>query len=276
MALGIAVAGPLDDRDDHLTVGPPDHDGPRTLEKPDPTGRTGTPTRSTIPLHRSPQQPHASQPSARWIEAKRRKDVTSECAHQPRSDLRYVALASCRAEGQALRLVDGVGVWAVEEAEDAGCRPGEALVPIHEGVDTDQGRAGKRRLPWVKLADQAVERVPRWSGWRSMWEGCDVSSIYFLADGDAEAVRFVGHFEDLLRADHVLAHDMITVPHLTSLPDLAEGLPVTVDLSVITQIWPNMPEDPEGDLSWMAEPIDRTHLGPPPGPCGSDPPRTSA
>jgi len=88
-----------------------------------------------------------------------------------------------------------------------------------------------------------------------MWEGCDVSSIYFLADGDAEAVRFVGHFEDLLRADHVLAHDMITVPHLTSLPDLAEGLPVTVDPSVITQIWPNMPEDPEGDLSWMAEPV---------------------
>ena len=82
-----------------------------------------------------------------------------------------------------------------------------------------------------------------------------MSSIYFLADGDAEAVRFVGHFEDLLRADHVLAHDMITVPHLTSLPDLAEGLPVTVDLSVITQIWPNMPEDPEGDLSWMAEPV---------------------
>ena len=88
-----------------------------------------------------------------------------------------------------------------------------------------------------------------------MWEGCDVSSIYFLADGDAEAVRFVGHFEDLLRADHVRAHDMITVPHLTSLPDLAEGVPVTVDLSVITQIWPNMPEDPEGDLSWMAEPV---------------------
>jgi hypothetical protein len=82
-----------------------------------------------------------------------------------------------------------------------------------------------------------------------------VSSVYFLADADAEAVRLAAHFEDLLRADHVLAHDMITVPHLTSLPDLAEGVPVTVDLSVITQIWPNMPEDPEGDLSWMAEPV---------------------
>lgn len=82
-----------------------------------------------------------------------------------------------------------------------------------------------------------------------------MSSIYFLADGDAEAVRFAAHLEDLLRADHVHAHDMITVPHLTSLPDLAEGVPVTVDLSVITQIWPNMPEDPERDLSWMAEPV---------------------
>lgn len=82
-----------------------------------------------------------------------------------------------------------------------------------------------------------------------------MSSIYFLAGGDAEAVRLAAHFEDLLRADHVLAHDMITVPHLTALPDLAERVPVTVDLSVITQIWPNMPEDPEGDLSWMAEPI---------------------
>jgi hypothetical protein len=82
-----------------------------------------------------------------------------------------------------------------------------------------------------------------------------VSSIYFLAGGDAEAVRLAADFEDLLRADHVLAHDMITVPHLTSLPDLAEGVPVSVDLAVITQIWPTMPEDPESDLSWMAEPI---------------------
>lgn len=82
-----------------------------------------------------------------------------------------------------------------------------------------------------------------------------MSSIYFLAEDDAGAVRFVGHYEELLRVDHVLAHDMITVPHLTSLPDLAEGLPVTVDVSVATSIWPPMPEDPERDLSWMAEPI---------------------
>ena len=82
-----------------------------------------------------------------------------------------------------------------------------------------------------------------------------MSSIYFLAEDDDGALRFVGRDEELLKADHVLAHDMITVPHLTSLPDLAEGLPVTVDLSVITQIWPTMPEDPERDLSWMAEPV---------------------
>lgn len=82
-----------------------------------------------------------------------------------------------------------------------------------------------------------------------------MSSIYYLASGDPEALRFVGHVEELLNVDHVLAHDMITVPHLTSLPDLAEGLPVAVDLSVTTQIWPTMPPDPESDLSWMAEPL---------------------
>ena len=82
-----------------------------------------------------------------------------------------------------------------------------------------------------------------------------MSSIYFLAEEDDGALRFLGHYEELLKADHVLAHDMITVPHLTSLPELAEGLPVTVDLSVSTSIWPPMPADPERDLSWMAEPI---------------------
>jgi len=82
-----------------------------------------------------------------------------------------------------------------------------------------------------------------------------VSSICYLAPGDTEAMRFVGHFDELLKADHVLAHDMITVPHLTSLPDLAERLPVTVDISTTAQIWPTMPPDPQSDLSWMAEPI---------------------
>ena len=69
MALGRALADPLDNGDDHLTAGPPDPTTRGPLEKPDPTGRTNTPTLSTVPLHRSPQQPHASQPSARWIEA---------------------------------------------------------------------------------------------------------------------------------------------------------------------------------------------------------------
>ncbi len=48
---------------------------------------------------------------------------------------------------------------------------------------------------------------------------------------------------------------MVTVPHLTSLPDLAEGLPIAIDLSVTQQIWPPMPENPETDLAWMAEPV---------------------
>lgn len=82
-----------------------------------------------------------------------------------------------------------------------------------------------------------------------------VSSIYYLAQGDTEALSYVGHADELLKTHHVLAHDMITVPHLTSLPDLAERRPVSVDLSTAAQIWPSMPQDPESDLSWMAAPI---------------------
>lgn len=82
-----------------------------------------------------------------------------------------------------------------------------------------------------------------------------MGSIYFLARADADALRLIGRVEGLLAADHVVAHDMITVPHLTSLADLAEGLPVTVELSVTRPLWPPMPEDPEADLGWMAEPV---------------------
>lgn len=92
---------------------------------------------------------------------------------------------------------------------------------------------------------------------KAVWgaEGLGVSSIYYLAAGGVKALRFVGHFEELLKSDHVVAHDMITVPHLTSLPNLAERLPVAINLSVAASIWPTMPQDPERDLSWMAEPI---------------------
>lgn len=82
-----------------------------------------------------------------------------------------------------------------------------------------------------------------------------MGSLYFLAPSDAEALRFVGHAEDLLGTDHVLAHDMITVPHLTALPDLAQGLPISIDLSMTKHLWPHMPENPHSDLAWMAEPI---------------------
>lgn len=82
-----------------------------------------------------------------------------------------------------------------------------------------------------------------------------MGSTYYLAAGDAEALGFVGRLADLPRVDCVPAHDMITVPHLTSLPDTAEGKPTAIDLSVATQIWPNMPQDPSSDLSWMAQPL---------------------
>ena len=82
-----------------------------------------------------------------------------------------------------------------------------------------------------------------------------MSSLYYLAADDSEALRLAGDVAGLIEADRVFAHDMITIPHLTALPDVAEGLPVAIDLSVTAQIWPHMPEDPESDLSWMAEPI---------------------
>lgn len=83
-----------------------------------------------------------------------------------------------------------------------------------------------------------------------------MSSIYYLAGDDGEALRYVGDVAVLLEAaDCVLAHDMITVPHLTSLPDIAEERPLAIDLSVTSPSWPNMTEDPESDLSLMGEPI---------------------
>lgn len=82
-----------------------------------------------------------------------------------------------------------------------------------------------------------------------------MSSLYYLAADDADALRLAGTAADLLEADAVPAHDMITVPHLTSLPDIAEGRPVAIDLTVTAHLWPPMPEDPEVDLSWMAEPV---------------------
>lgn len=48
---------------------------------------------------------------------------------------------------------------------------------------------------------------------------------------------------------------MLTVPHLSALVDVAEGRPVSVDLSMVSQVWPPMPDDPQADLSWMGEPI---------------------
>lgn len=81
-----------------------------------------------------------------------------------------------------------------------------------------------------------------------------MSSIYFLATGDDDALRISSDSAGPPEADSVLAHEMITVPHLTSLADVAEGFPVSVDLSVVANVWPPMPDDPESDLAWMAEP----------------------
>lgn len=98
-------------------------------------------------------------------------------------------------------------------------------------------------------------RAARWFHDHHDCEGVHVSSIYYLAASDADATGFVGRVEQMLDADHVLAHDMVTVPHLTSLPDLAEGLAISIDLTVTTALWPPLPHDPETDLSWMAEPV---------------------
>ncbi len=85
-------------------------------------------------------------------------------------------------------------------------------------------------------------------------KGTALSSLYYLAASDADALSTLGD-PGPSPADGVLAHDMITVPHLTALADLGEGKPVAIDLSATTPLWPPMPDDPETDLSWMAEPV---------------------
>ena len=59
---------------------------------------------------------------------------------EPGSDLRHIDLAGRGAEHEVLSLVDRVGqLPAVEQAEDSGCRPREALVSIQEGMVPGQG-----------------------------------------------------------------------------------------------------------------------------------------
>lgn len=82
-----------------------------------------------------------------------------------------------------------------------------------------------------------------------------MASTYFLAASDAAAAEWAQRLEELDGPDQVDAHQMITVPHLSALVDVAEGRPVGVDLSMVSQVWPPMPDDPQADLSWMGEPI---------------------
>ena len=57
MAFGQPLAGPLEHGDDHLTTGPVRPKRPEQPGEAGPDGKTSTPTLSTSPPHRSPQQP---------------------------------------------------------------------------------------------------------------------------------------------------------------------------------------------------------------------------
>jgi hypothetical protein len=48
---------------------------------------------------------------------------------------------------------------------------------------------------------------------------------------------------------------VITVLAIRRLLALATGTEVPVDLGVVDHLWPRMPEDPQADPSWTAEPI---------------------
>jgi len=82
-----------------------------------------------------------------------------------------------------------------------------------------------------------------------------MSSTYFTAGSDAEAIERAHDVRAGSETELVNAHQLITVPHVSGLADIAEGRAVEIDLSVATQVWPQMPEDPATDLSWMGEPI---------------------
>ena len=69
LALGHALAGALEVLVQHLTPTNSPND-PRTLEKPDPTGRTSTPTPQVSPNGRSTGTEARHHRSTRWIQAK--------------------------------------------------------------------------------------------------------------------------------------------------------------------------------------------------------------
>ncbi len=84
-----------------------------------------------------------------------------------------------------------------------------------------------------------------------------MQSCYFTAADDETAVGArawgapLGR-DDLpvVEADGVIA--VLAIPRLLAL--VADREPV-VDLAVVDHLWPQMPADPQTDVSWMAEPI---------------------
>lgn len=84
-----------------------------------------------------------------------------------------------------------------------------------------------------------------------------MESCYFAAVDDEAALRArepggppAWDGTQVVEADGVIT--VLAIPRLLA---LATGTEVSLDLGVVDHLWPRMPEDPQADPSWMAEPI---------------------
>ncbi len=84
-----------------------------------------------------------------------------------------------------------------------------------------------------------------------------MESCYFAAVDDDAALRArdPGGPRGWAGSQVVAADGVIPVLAIPRLLALASGSAATLDLAVVDHLWPRMPEDPQADLSWMAEPI---------------------
>ncbi len=84
-----------------------------------------------------------------------------------------------------------------------------------------------------------------------------MQSCYFAAADDDAAVG-AREWDARLRVDDVPvveADGVIAVLAIPRLLALAADREPVLDLAVVDHLWPQMPADPQADVSWMAEPI---------------------
>ena len=84
-----------------------------------------------------------------------------------------------------------------------------------------------------------------------------MQSCYFTAVDDRTALRARERGGPLGwdALEVVEARGVVTVLAIPRLLAVARGAEAPVDLGIVDHLWPQMPEDPQADLAWMAEPI---------------------